>query len=189
MSEREAAIKRPKCPKCGEPDAARLHDGPQQQNWQCRNLKCLEQFQTPREVSVRELVEEERRRRAMSAEEVAKMANGNDLDCPKCGKSYKRGGMRRDKHVSTCKGAVDAAPAPRRQARKASPPPSSPEASPAKPMEMILVVTAVPEHLKDTALAPAVEHLLDRRKALEAELAETNVAISTISKLQPKKED
>jgi hypothetical protein len=182
VSEREAAVTRPRCPKCGFPEAAQLMHSEYVYRWQCRNHDCLEQFTTPRERSVSDLVADEKWRRAMKAEEVAQMAN-KDVTCGKCGEEQ-RSPRSKGQHERFCDGKRGGS-AFSRPCSKAQP---AAKAAPAarSTMEMILVIDAVPEHLKGSALAPAVEHLLERRKSLEAELAETNQAIATVSKLTPR---
>lgn len=178
MSEREAAaINRPKCPKCGTPDAARLMGSDMVDRWQCRNFDCLEQFTTPRERSASAIIAEEKRRRAMNAEEVAAMA-AKELECSKCGEEQKSP-RSKGQHERFCTGKKNG----RAAQRRSEPTVPTPAAA---PMALIPIVNEVPEHLKGSDLEPAVQRLLDRRAALEKDLAETNGAIAAVSKLEPR---
>lgn len=182
MTNERGDDKRPKCPVCGYADAARLAPSDTCYRWQCRGLDCMHQWTTPRETSVADRVAEEKRRRAMTADEVANMSS-KDLACGKCGRDFVHK-KRKETHEADCDGEKRVAR--RTPSRKAPPAPAT--AIVAKhittSMGLIPIVTAVPEHLKGTDLEPAMVRLLDRRKVLEGELDETRGAISAISKMQ-----
>lgn len=189
MEERETrGISRPKCPICGHPDAAQLHDGPTKHNWQCSSFKCLHQFQTDRKVSISAIVAEEKRRLAMNAEEVAAMATDekSDRTCPTCGKVFKFPSWLKN---HSCKTKGDGSveenpdlpmPRPRKKAKQPKPAAPAPAATGGT---MIPVVTEVPEDLVGTHYGVTISILLERREQLRKELASVSDAVTTVINL------
>jgi hypothetical protein len=112
VGKREAAKSSiPKCPKCGGADVDALASDDLNSRFQCASLKCFHDWTVPRRSSV-ELMAEERRRRAMNAEEVVSMAKstgarGEALACGKCNKPFRFEAWR-DRHERKCKGAKPA---------------------------------------------------------------------------------
>lgn len=155
MGAREAAVgSHPKCPKCGGAKVDALASDDLFSRYQCADLKCFHDWRVPRR-SVSELLEQERRRRAMKAEEVVEMATketrGDELACRKCEKPFRFQAWL-ERHEKKCKGEKPAAaarprdndgsveedpdlPVPRR--RRATPPPSSSEGEPREPLVVV----------------------------------------------------
>jgi hypothetical protein len=189
MSGESGSDKRPKCPICGYPDAARLMPGESFNRWQCRNHDCLHQWTTPREGYRPAPSTPAGNYSGLKEEEVVAMANGGDKSdrtCPKCAKPFKFPSFMRA-HVGGCQGEAAAAPAKAARAKRngnGSPPPKAP-ASIVPAMGLIPIVTQIPEHLVGSDLAPAMQRLLDRKRQLDDERVQLDQALNAISRLQP----
>lgn len=182
MSEREASEdSRPDCPKCGMEAAARLAPSDGFHRWQCRNMDCLHQWNTPRERSTPRLDAVLSDRRHPTEAEVLRMAE-SALICGKCDRRFVHP-KRKSNHEEKCKGAKGS---PARAPRRSSPPlnpPSSPEIGfSSSSTGLIQVISEVPEHLQGSPLGEAVDHLLKQRDAKHRELQELNQAIQTLAR-------
>jgi len=179
--EREAAdSSRPACPKCRYPDAARLAPSDALLRWQCRNHDCLYQWTTQR-PGYRPAPAPVLDSRRLKQDEVVAMAK-NDLTCGKCGREFVHP-KRKLNHEADCEGS-NGSQAPARRAARRSPPTAAPAAA-APAMGLIPIISSVPEHLVGSDLAPAMQRLIDRKRALDDERLQLDQALNALSRLQP----
>ncbi|MGH9462038.1 MAG: hypothetical protein ACRD1X_12515 [Vicinamibacteria bacterium] len=178
-AEREAA--KPRCPECEGTVYAELHGSEYARRFQCGNPKCFHQW----------IVQLDRLSQALEAEDeegVKETDVANDLDCPKCGKEYGRGGHYRDLHVKGCKGPAEGNGEPEREKPRRAPKlragggDGSCEEEPDLPMPAgrAAIATAAPPEGEASVRDQILKMLSEREDYYTERLRETKVLISAV---------